>query len=101
MAAVPILSGFGPLAARYDAAILDLWGVLHDGRAAHPAALRCLAEMRKHGIRRVLLSNAPRRSHIVIEQTAKLGIARDAYDAIVTSGDIARAALENARSSAR
>ena len=98
MAAVPILSGFAPLAGRYDAAILDLWGVLHDGRAAHPAALRCLDEMGKHGVRRVLLSNAPRRSDIVIEQTAKLGIARDAYDAIVTSGDIARTALANALS---
>ena len=90
---VPILSDYAPLAARYDAAILDLWGVLHDGRKAYPAALDCLAEMGKVGTRRVLLSNAPRRSHIVVEQTATLGLARDTYDAIVTSGDIARTAL--------
>ncbi len=90
---VPLLSGFAPIAGNYDAAILDLWGVLHDGRGAHPAALKCLEEMRGRGLRLVVLSNAPRRSHIVIEQTAALGLAREAYDEIVTSGDIARAAL--------
>ena len=93
---VPLLPGFAPIAGGYDAAILDLWGVLHDGRAAHPSALACLAEMGERGIRRVVLSNAPRRSDIVIEQTAGLGIPRKAYDAIVTSGDIARRALAEA-----
>ena len=40
---VPLLSGIAPLAERYDGFILDLWGVLHDGRHPMPAASHCQA----------------------------------------------------------
>ena len=33
------LSGFAPLADRYDGFVLDLWGVIHDGVNAFPHAV--------------------------------------------------------------
>ena len=92
--AIPILDGIGGAASRYRAAILDLWGVIHNGVAAFPAAVACLARFRAAGIRTVLLSNAPRRSTEVVRRLEELGVPRSAYDAIVTSGDLTRAALE-------
>jgi HAD superfamily hydrolase (TIGR01459 family) len=91
----PILPGFGTLAGRYDAALLDLWGVIHDGHRLYPGVADCVAKMRAHAMRILLLSNAPRRSDAIIPQLARLGLAADAYDGVVTSGDAARAAITN------
>jgi HAD superfamily hydrolase (TIGR01459 family) len=87
------LPGMKALAGRYDGAILDLWGVLHDGERPMPGAVDCLGHLREFEWKLVLLSNAPRRAASVAEQVAGFGIPADAYDGIVTSGDLTRAAL--------
>lgn len=91
---IPLLSGFAPLAPRYDAAILDLWGVVHNGREIFPAAADCMEHMRGAGLKLALLSNAPRRSSRVAEQLRGFGVERGSYDVIVTSGDLTLEALE-------
>jgi HAD superfamily hydrolase (TIGR01459 family) len=88
-----ILTGLSELAGKYDAVILDLWGVIHDGEKPTPGALRCMAEMRAIGWPLVLLSNAPRSLASVRKQVAGFGIPPDSYDEVVTSGDLARTAL--------
>jgi len=89
----PLLRGLSEIAPRYDAAICDVWGVLHNGRDAFlPAA----AAMRKFRAERgpvVLLSNAPRLADGVEYMMERLGLPSDFYDAIVTSGSAARDAL--------
>ena len=92
-AAIPILSGIGEWADRYDAMILDLWGVIHNGLAAYPAVPECLQKLRGAGIQLLFLSNAPRRSKEVVKRLVELGIPRETYDHIITSGDLVRAAL--------
>jgi hypothetical protein len=59
---VPILSGLSRLAGAYDAFIVDLWGVLHDGVTAFPEAVACLEQLKARGKRILILSNAPRRA---------------------------------------
>ena len=49
------LSGFAPLAARYDGFVLDLWGVIHDGINAFPHAVDSLARLKEAGKRTLLL----------------------------------------------
>lgn len=90
---VKLLAGMASLRNRYDAAILDLWGVLHDGVKATPGALHALDSMQAAGWRRVLLSNAPRSIDSVKAQVAGYGIPHDRYDAVVTSGYLTRTAL--------
>ncbi|MBY0612361.1 MAG: TIGR01459 family HAD-type hydrolase [Beijerinckiaceae bacterium] len=77
----------------YDLIICDVWGVLHNGVAAFEPAHKALSAARRAGKTVILLSNAPRPHGSVIPQLDALGVPRDAYDAIVTSGDMARSML--------
>ena len=57
-----ILESLAPIADRYDGFVLDLWGVVHDGRKPYPGVLDGLAELKARGKRVVFLTNAPRRT---------------------------------------
>ncbi|WP_019996684.1 TIGR01459 family HAD-type hydrolase [Aureimonas ureilytica] len=78
---------------RYGAVFCDVWGVVHDGVAQNPPAVAALAEARRGGAQVILLTNSPRPAEGVREQLDALGVPRDAYDAIVTSGDATRALI--------
>ncbi|HEY9057793.1 MAG TPA: TIGR01459 family HAD-type hydrolase, partial [Aurantimonas sp.] len=77
----------------YDALFCDVWGVVHNGERKHPAAEAALTAARGAGARVVLLTNSPRPSASVIDQLDALEFSRDAYDAVVTSGDATRALI--------
>ena len=79
---------FSELASAYDVILSDVWGVVHNGVAAMPEAGEALARFRKGGGTVVLISNAPRPGKQVIHFLDHLGVIRDAYDGIVTSGDV-------------
>jgi len=88
--AIPILPSISSLAESCDAWISDIWGVLHNGLAAFPAAVDACRAFRNRGGIIVLLSNAPRPAISVMAQLDGLGVPRGAYDGIVTSGDLTR-----------
>ena len=81
------------IASRYDAVFCDLWGCLHNGRAPFPAAVAALQGFRAQGGKVVLLTNAPRPSDQVVAQLDRLGVPRDAWDTVTSSGDAAQYAL--------
>ena len=83
-----MLTGFAPLAARYDGFILDLWGVIHDGVSPYPGAVEVLKRLRAAGKPAVLLSNAPRRAHVAQLAMRGMGIADALYTGILTSGEV-------------
>ncbi|PHP66219.1 TIGR01459 family HAD-type hydrolase [Zhengella mangrovi] len=78
------------LAGSYGAILCDVWGVIHNGVRAFPQACAALGRMRAAGLPVVLLTNAPRLSSGVITQIRGLGVPDDAWDAVVTSGDVTR-----------
>ena len=80
----------------YDAIFCDIWGVVHDGLAKHAAAEKALADARRAGVKVVLITNAPRQAAGVIAQLDTFGFSREAYDEIVTSGDVTRALIAKA-----
>jgi HAD superfamily hydrolase (TIGR01459 family) len=88
------LSGFAPLAERYDGFILDLWGVIHDGVNAFPHAVDCLINLRALGRRTLLLSNVPRPNDAAQALMRGMGIPDDLYTDILTSGEAVRRALQ-------
>lgn len=88
--AIPILPSIAPLAATAKAWIVDIWGVMHNGARAHPAAVDACARFRDGGGIVVLLSNAPRPFADVVPHMASLGVEARAYDSGVTSGDATR-----------
>ena len=92
---IPILSSVRQLAHRYPVWLCDIWGVLHNGVAAFPVASGALAAFRRQGGKVVLITNAPRPFDDVERQIRGLGVTPDAYDAIVTSGDVTRGLIRS------
>lgn len=87
---VPLLPSIAPLGANYDAWICDVWGVLHNGVRAFPAAIEACLRFRRTGGSVLLLSNAPRPAAAVRAQLDMLDVPRDICDEILTSGDLTR-----------
>jgi HAD superfamily hydrolase (TIGR01459 family) len=84
---------FSTLAAHYDVALSDVWGVVHNGLASFPDACDALKRYRAGGGVVILITNAPRPHQAVMRQLEKLAVPRDAYDGIVSSGDVTRAVI--------
>ncbi|HEX3365664.1 TIGR01459 family HAD-type hydrolase [Phenylobacterium sp.] len=93
MTAPQSVAGLSQLSGRYDALLCDVWGVIHNGRESFPAACDALAKFRAERGPVVLISNAPRPCGPVIEQLDTLGVPREAWSHIVTSGDATRRLL--------
>jgi ribonucleotide monophosphatase NagD (HAD superfamily) len=87
------LSSLSAIAGNYDAVLSDVWGVVHNGIEAHPSAVDALRRYRQGGGRVVLITNAPRPSAPIIDMLDDLHVPRDAYDAVVSSGDVTRTML--------
>src|SRR5215813_2356856 len=88
-----ILSGLSDIASDYDLAICDVWGVLHNGRDAFKPAADAMRRFRAERGPVVLLSNAPRLADGVEWLFDRVGLPKDFYDGIVTSGSAARTDL--------
>ncbi len=88
------ISSIKDLASQYDALLCDAWGVIHNGVDLFPGAGEALVQFRKHRGPVVILTNAPRPSSIIPAQLDQIGLPREAYDVVVTSGDATRAAIE-------
>ena len=73
---------------RYPVWFCDVWGVVHDGVRANPAACEALARHRTRGGVVILITNAPRPSRMIFLQLDSLGVSRDAYDTVISSGDV-------------
>ncbi|HYD71468.1 TIGR01459 family HAD-type hydrolase [Azospirillum sp.] len=92
---VPQLTGLSSVVDRYDGLILDLWGVIHDGEKAYPGVPEALERLNAAGKVLCLLSNAPRRPDGVIRKLEGMGIGRDRYAHVMTSGEATYEALRD------
>lgn len=88
-----IIDSFADISAEYDVAFVDLWGCMHDGITAIPGAVAAMKKYRAAGGKVVLVTNSPRPWDSVARQINDFGVSEDAWDAIATSGDSARAAM--------
>jgi HAD superfamily hydrolase (TIGR01459 family) len=83
-----IIERLSELADEYDGYVLDLWGVVHDGREPYAGVPECLAELRRRGKRVVFLTNAPRRAWFVQEMLDRMGLGPELHDGIMSSGEV-------------
>ena len=90
MGAPVFIDHFAPLAPDYDVVLCDVWGVVHNGIAATVPACDALARFRAGGGTVMLITNAPRAANVVQQYCDKLHVPHDAYDGIVSSGDVTR-----------
>lgn len=95
-----IIEGFRSLAAERDLLLCDVWGVIHNGIRIGPGVVEALGNFRAGGGTVVLVSNAPRPAPSIYAQLDLLGLPRNCYDDIMTSGDVTRAFILAERSPA-
>ncbi len=88
-----IIQSLSQIGAGYDVLFCDLWGCLHNGKQPYPAAVAALQSFRQGGGRVVLMTNAPRPNRFVTRQLDRMGVPRDAWDIVVSSGDAAQEAM--------
>jgi HAD superfamily hydrolase (TIGR01459 family) len=82
---------FSALAPHYDVVLCDVWGVVHNGAAATIESCDALAQYRRQGGIVVLITNAPRPGDVVRQFLDRLKVPEEAFDEIVSSGDVTRA----------
>jgi HAD superfamily hydrolase (TIGR01459 family) len=82
------IEGLGTIADRFDHVLLDQWGTLHKGQAVFPQARDCVARLRQAGKRILVLSNSGKRAGSNAARLASLGLPPEAYDGILTSGEV-------------
>jgi HAD superfamily hydrolase (TIGR01459 family) len=90
---IEIASSIRALAASTDAWLVDIWGVMHNGIVPFAPAVEACRAYREGGGHVVLVSNAPRPHGAVMAALDRIGVAREAYDAIISSGDTSRALI--------
>jgi HAD superfamily hydrolase (TIGR01459 family) len=93
-----VLAGLAAVAPDYDGFIIDLWGTVHDGVEAYAAAIDVLSRLRAQGAPVCLLSNAARSTTAIAGKLAGMGIDRDCYDHLVSSGQATIEALRRPES---
>ncbi|MBT4204316.1 TIGR01459 family HAD-type hydrolase [Hyphomicrobiales bacterium] len=80
---------------KYKVILCDVWGVLHNGKDLFENAVESLLKYSKSGGYIVLITNAPRPSIDVIKQLNQMGLNKNCYNLIVSSGDVTRFWLQS------
>lgn len=87
------MSFWDALDPQYRVILCDVWGVVHDGVELYPNAAERLSGWRGEGRQVILITNAPRTADSVERQLARIGLPRDCWDGIATSGEAGITAL--------
>jgi len=78
---------------KYRLVLCDVWGVVHDGVQLYPGASERLCQWRREGRCVILITNAPRTAEAVTAQLERIGLPRQCWDGIATSGEAGIEAL--------
>ena len=89
-----IIKGLYEIYHKYDAFLIDLWGVVHNGLELYSGAIKVLENLSKLNKRFVLISNAPRPSKNVKKFLLNLKMDKVFVKTVFTSGEAALKGLE-------
>ena len=76
----------------YDAFIIDLWGVVHNGIEPYKGVIDCLQQLKSDNKSVLFLTNAPRPAAFIVQKLNDMGI-QVTSDELLTSGDVVREQL--------
>lgn len=83
-----LISGLKDIKGDYDAFIVDIWGVIFEGEELYEGVVPALEELKRHGKKIVFLTNSSRRSFLLVDYISNLGIAKNLYDGLLSSGEV-------------
>lgn len=81
------------LPARYRTILCDVWGVIHDGGQLFPGVKDRLRRWRSEGRKLIILTNAPRPADRVENELQAMGLDRDLWHGLTSSGQAGIEAL--------
>jgi HAD superfamily hydrolase (TIGR01459 family) len=87
VAPTEVLAGIDPLLDRYDGFLVDKFGVIFGGVRVMAGAREALALLQRAGKQVIILSNSGRRAALNEDRLARLGIGRELYQGLVSSGE--------------
>jgi HAD superfamily hydrolase (TIGR01459 family) len=88
------IAGLGDVIERYSVVLTDAYGVLHDGYKVFPGVNEALQRARAAGKKVVVVTNSPQRIEGTQFRLKSVGVERESYDAIATSGELTWRDLE-------
>ena len=94
---VSLASGVSEFVPNYEAFIIDLWGVIHDGVSLYSGVIDCLQKISDTGKPYLMLTNAPRRAVAVAKSMELMGMPKTLKHPIISSGEATRLGLEERR----
>ncbi len=80
--------GISDISDSYVGFIIDQWGVLHDGNQAFEGVVECLKELQARKKYVIILSNSGKRAEDNSRRLEELGISRNLYNVLLTSGEM-------------
>ncbi len=89
------ITGIRELAETFNTFVLDQWGVLHFGIDAPAYVIDTLKHLKALGKDVVVLSNSGKGAQYSEDRMTRLGITRDLYDHILTSGEMVRQGIQS------
>ena len=84
-----MIRGLSEIAARYDACLIDQYGVIHDGHRPFPGALAALDALAALGKPVAVLTNSGKRAAANQARLHAMGLADHHMAAVVSSGEVA------------
>ncbi len=81
--------GLKSTADQYDLFFIDLWGVIHNGIDLYHESIGVLEKLSEKNKEFVLLTNAPRPNYDVMNFLDKMGMEKNFYSKVYTSGEAA------------
>ena len=72
---------------QYEAFIVDIWGVVHDGGDVFSGTVECLQYIKRQQKPLIFLTNSPRRSAALVKLLGTKGLKSDLYYSILSSGE--------------
>ncbi|QDV42970.1 Phosphoglycolate phosphatase [Stieleria neptunia] len=83
--------------AEFDVAVLDQWGVLHDGTTPYSHAIEAIGMLADHGKEMIVVSNSGKRSELNRARMQRIGLPMDRIGEVVTSGEALWDDIRNGR----
>ena len=71
----------------FDVAVLDQWGVLHNGSVPYAHAAEAMVELSRHGKEIVIVSNSGKRAALNLDRISRMGLPAHLISTVVTSGE--------------
>ena len=93
-----VITGLQQIADRFDHVLLDQYGPLRLDKEVFVAARDCVAALRARGKTMLVLSNSGKRSADNVARLAKVGLPAEAYDGLLSSGEVTWRGLRDRKS---